>query len=61
MPVREQKQQGQNRPARGRQLSLRTTRLRLLTTHDLSQVHGGNRPEPLSPSNLLPILCKPWV
>jgi hypothetical protein len=51
MPTREQKQQGQDRPAHGRRLSLRTMRLRLLTMHDLSEVHGGNRQVPLSPSN----------
>lgn len=53
MPMRDQKQQGQSHPARGR-LSLKTTRLRQLTMEDLSKVHGGEEKGqeqvPLSPS-----------
>jgi hypothetical protein len=50
MPTREQKQQPESRAAQGRRLSLKTTRLRLLTVDDLSHVHGGDRHVPLSPS-----------
>jgi hypothetical protein len=50
MPTREQKKQGQSRPAHGRRLSLKTTRLRQLTMDDLSNVHGGEKQELLSPS-----------
>jgi hypothetical protein len=56
MPTRDQKQ-GQSRPAHRRRLSLKTTRLRPLTMDDLTQVHGGDRQMPLSPS--WPFRCQP--